>query len=267
MSGKCDLRVLGLFAATCAAFGCVGAPEAGDEFEETSSELVTENALTANALTANALTANALTANALTANALTANALTANALTANGLKDPLARMFLKYAVSCALPDGASVSVKVDGTRYTFPGQLGLAAEWGERNGSCDGECQRWVSACMLARVDAAGVERLISVRGDNKALKPEAREVRDYPVREGAYFGNLFIEGQPRYLCLTPGATQDERVCGDSLQDCPMTVVGSCDEVCDDGAYRSFADCRTSKSTRSRYARTYNETITVFLPR
>ncbi len=174
-------------------------------------------------------------------------------------------MFLKYAVSCALPEGANVSVTVEGKRYSYPGQLGLAPQWGERNGSCDGACQRWVSACMLARVDFTGEERMISVRGDNKALKPEPREIRDYPVREGAYYGNLFVEGQPRYLCVTPGATQDVRVCGPSLKDCPMTVVGSCDDVCQPGSYRSFEDCRTS--ARGRYASTYNETITVFLPK
>src|SRR5262245_41526408 len=104
------------------------------------------------ALSANALTANALTANALTANALTANALTANALTANALRDPLSRELLKYVVSCALDDGQSVTLSVDGQRYVFPGSLGLAPEWGERRGSCDDSCQRWVSGCVLARV-------------------------------------------------------------------------------------------------------------------
>jgi hypothetical protein len=263
MKSKSDLRVLGCLVAAGILAGCGGT--ADDDLGRVQSAALSANALTANALTANALTANALTANALTANALTANALTANALTANGLKDPLAREFLKYAVSCALPDGASVNVTVDGQMYSFPGQLGLAPGWGERNGSCDGECQRWVSACMLARVDAAGVERMISVRGDNKALKPAPQEIKDYPMREGAYFGNLFIQGQPRFLCLSPGSAQDLRVCGSSLKDCPMTVVGSCDDDCDNGAFRSFSDCRTADHGRD--AHIYNETVTVFLPK
>ena len=263
MKQKRELRVLGCLVAALAAVGCGGSPE-GDLGRVQSAEL-TENALTANALTANALTANALTANALTANALTANALTANALTANGLRDPLGRLFLKYAVSCALSADMSVTVNVDGQTYSYPGQLGLAPQWGDSHGSCDGECQRWVSACMLARVDAAGVKREISVRGDNKALKPQPREIRDFPEREGAYFGNLFVVGQPRFLCLSPGNAQDLRVCGSSLADCPMTVVGSCDDVCDNGAFRSFADCRTG--THGRNVSTFNETVTVFLPR
>ena|SRR6266540_2192247 len=214
-----------------------------------------------------AIVDNALTANALTANALTANALTANALTANALRDPLAREFLKYVVSCALDEGDSISIRVDGKNYKFEGSLGLAPDWGhDEHGTCDGSCQRWVSACVLSRVDFAGVKRPISIRGDNRALRPEAGEMRNYSVAEGAYFGNLFIAGQPRYLCLAPGQDQDERVCGPSLANCPMKVVGACDDACDHvGAYKSFAEC--SSSGRADHYRVYEETITVFLPR
>ena len=251
--------VLGCFCAVSAA-GCGGQGETDSGLATRSSD-----ALAANALTANALTANALTANALTANALTANALTANALTANGLRDPLGRQLLKYVVSCALPEGAGVTVAVDGQSYTFPGSLGLAPDWGERRGRCDGSCQRWVSACVLSRVDAEGVERLISIRGDARALRPVPHELRDYPVREATYYGNIFVAGQPRYLCLSPGATQDLRVCGESLANCPMTVVGSCADVCEkEGRYGAFEDCRTGRN--SRRAEEFDESVTVFLP-
>jgi hypothetical protein len=244
--------------------GCGGSEDEGETL--VSSAITAENALTANALTANALTANALTANALTANALTANALTANALTANGLKDPLAREFLKYAVSCALPEGTEVSMKLDGVRYSFPGSLGLAPEWGKKNGSCDGSCQRWVSGCMLARVDAAGVKRDISIRGANPGLLPEKGELRAYPEREATYFGNLFIKGQPRFLCLSPDQTSNERVCGDSMTSCPMTVVGACQDACVfEGLFGGFQLC--SDAGKAWHGTTYLESVTVFLPR
>ena len=245
--------------------GC-GPAEDADALVEQRSAVVAANALTANALTANALTANALTANALTANALTANALTANALTANGLRDPLGRELLKYVASCALPTGATLSVPVAGTTYDFPGSLGLAPEWATARGSCDRSCQRWVSACVLARVDAAGVKREISIRGDNPALQPVAHELRDYPVREATYYGNLFADHQPRYLCLSPGARSDLRVCGPSLADCPMTVVGACDDVCADrGSFGTFSDCHTSARSW-RHEDVFAESVTVFLP-
>jgi hypothetical protein len=262
MASVRGFRILGGFLSTVFLVSCGGTGDA--DLTNTRSALITENALTANALTANALTANALTANALTANALTANALTANALTANGLRDPLGRELMKYVVSCALPDGAGVTVKVDGTTYEFDGSIGLAPEWGRAHGSCDGRCQRWVSACVLARVDAAGVERMISIRGDNPALRPLPHELRDYPNREATYYGNIFADHEPRYLCLSPGATSDPRVCGPSLDTCPMTVVGSCDDACSDrGAFGTFQDCRTAR--RGNRGDVYAETVTVFL--
>ena len=268
------LGFTGLSLATWLAAGCGGEV---DDVAEQSSALEAENALSANALSANALSANALSANALSANALSANALSANALTATALRDPLARQFLKYVVSCALPDDANVTVKVDQQSYTFVGQLGLAPQWGTSNGSCDRSCQRWVSACVLARVDYAGVERLISLRGDHRALRTTPQELSQYPVREATYYGNLFGEDHQRYLCLSPGLTSDERVCGPSLASCPMTVMGSCAKVCDDmGRLGSFSECATPKtpSGSGRGSRDGNhddgiiaETITVFLPR
>ena len=227
---------------------------------------LTANALTANALTANALTANALTANALTANALTANALTANALTANGLADPLTMEFLKYVAGCALRADQSLNLTVGGQDYSFPGSVGLAPQWGMSGGSCDTSCQRWVSACVLARVDAAGVKREISIRGLNPALLPSRTELATYTQREATYFGNVFAPGEPRFLCLPPGATSDERVCGDSMTECPMTVVGSCASDClFAGPFGEYDVCSDSGKVRS--GNVYFESITVFLPK
>jgi len=246
------------------AVGCGG--ETADDVDGVQSAVTEENALSANALSANALSANALSANALSANALSANALSANALTATALRDPLAREFLKYVVSCALDDHQRVAMRIDGRYYQWEGSLGLAPEWGRDHGSCDGECQRWVSACVLARVDAAGVKRMISLRGDHPALRPEANELRKYTGREATYYGNVFVPGQPRFFCLSPGKMDNERVCGDSLADCPMTVVGSCDDACaDEGAYGRFEDC--SDRGRARRGTVYHEAITVFLPK
>ena len=262
-SGHCF--ALGLAAvATSVLIGC---GEAADDAETVRSAVMIENALSANALSANALSANALSANALSANALSANALSANALTASALRDPLAREFLKYVVSCALDDGDGFSMRIDGVKYDFPGQLGLAPQWGREHGSCDGSCQRWVSACVLARVDAAGVKRTISLRGQNRALLPDAGELRGYTDREATYYGNLFVHDQPRFLCLSPGKTGDPRVCGDSMASCPMTVVGACDDACadDHGPFGSFGNC--SDHGRPGRGTLYHEAITVFLPK
>ena len=54
-------------------------------------------------------------------------------------------------------------------------------------------------------------QAMISVRGDNPALRPEANELRSYTEREATYFGN--VSSRPaRFLCLSPG--QDQRRAG-----------------------------------------------------
>ncbi len=185
-------RSLGVLCLATCALSCAGSGETADA--PIGIAAVVDNGLSANGLSANGLSANGLSANGLSANGLSANGLSANGLSANGLSanglsangltaggllgngatalaDPMALQFLKYVVSCALGPQQSLSFTVAGITHTFPGQVGLAPQWGGDHGSCDGSCQRWVSACVLARVDAAGVEREISIRGPSLALR------------------------------------------------------------------------------------------------
>jgi hypothetical protein len=265
-------RGLGFLWLATGAFACAGTGE--EPGAPVGVAAVVENGLSANGLSANGLSANGLSANGLSANGLSANGLSANGLTASGLlgngstalDDPLTRELLKYVVSCALNDQQSLKFTAGGATYTFPGDMGLAPQWGFPHGSCDGSCQRWVSACVLSRVDAAGVHREISIRGLHPALRPSWTELVQYTKREATYFGNLFIAGEPRFVCLSPGQTQDERACGPSLADCPMTVVGSCDQACIfQGPYGDFELC--SDAGRSHAGQNYLESITVFLPK
>ena len=253
-----------------AASGC-GGPQAED-LTEARSALVSENGLAANGLAANGLAANGLAANGLAANGLAANGLAANGLAANGLAanglaDPMAHKFMEYVVSCALPTGHSVTINDSGTSYTFDGWIGVAPEWETQ--SCNGSCQRWVSACVLARLNKLGVHRQISIRGANSALAVAPHELQDFPVREATYYGNLFQPQQARYACLPPGATEIERVCGDSLVGCAVSVPGECPDVCQSaGMFRTYRDCanhdvggRGHDDGKDIYA----ETVTVFL--
>ena len=50
---------------------------------------------------------------------------------------------------------------------------------------------------------------MISIRGDNRALRPDDKELRRYTDREATYFGNVFIRNQPRLPL--PVAGQDQR--------------------------------------------------------
>jgi hypothetical protein len=257
--------------------GCIALDEGLDEegledIGAAEQQLVTPNSLTINALTANALTANALTANALTANALTANALTANSLVMDALSDAPTREFFSYVASCALPAEEHIELTIGGVTYVFNGQLGVFPQWGLAGGKCEAGCQHWVSGCVLARVNYLGVRVPISVRGTKApllALSPT--EAADYPHREGAYYGNVFAYPQVRYACLSPGETSNPRVCGPSLDDCVMNVVGSCDLFCGpphaSGAYSNCRDMPRDPASGLWPAgsKSYPGSITVYL--
>jgi len=248
---------------------CNGTPREVEENTGTTQEsAILANAILANAILANAILANAILANAILANDLSSNAILANGLLPGALQDPNAREFLEYTVGCALTTEQSVSFKVDGVEYTYQGELGLAPQWGEPGGSCDGRCQEWVSACLLARVDYTGVRRDISLRGDDRVLAITPSEAQAYTVREASYFGNLFTAPQPqqRFACLPPGQDEILRVCGPSLEGCIVDVDPNlhCGDLCGaqtaDGAYTNCGPFRKGEG-----GPTYHGTITVYL--
>ncbi|WP_437541219.1 hypothetical protein WME97_26455 [Sorangium sp. So ce367] len=250
---------------------CVGLPEGEDYDVDTAEQAaVVDNALTSNALTLNALTSNALTSNALTSNALTSNALTSNALTRSALRDPLARQLLEYVVSCALPRGAHFDIDVDGVVYGFDGGIGLHKNWGDTGGSCDNACKAWVSACVLSRVNYLGIPTPISMRGNHCELSSDSAERTAYATREGAYYGNIFANPPLYFACVSPEQTSIQRVCGPSLDDCVVTVVGNCGDACDkprsDG---SFENCRDhARSASGQFPSgtiAYDGSVTIFL--
>jgi hypothetical protein len=225
---------------------CVGVEVEGEEAVDEAQQSVTiDNALISNALISNALISNALISNALISNALISNALISNALISNALEDPDARELLKYVVSCALPSGAHFDLDIQGQTYGFDGTIGLAPEWGQPGGKCNKTCQSWVSGCVLSRLNYLGETVTISIRGKHSSLHATAQEQAAFTHREATYYGNIFKHEKELFACLSPGETQITRVCGPSIDDCVLTVVGDCDEWC--GPERSdgsFTKCR-----------------------
>jgi hypothetical protein len=260
------ISCLGLLGACLTA--CIGEAEPFGDEGSTEEEIATaeQAAFTKNAFTKNALTASALTRNRLATEALTGGPLTSSALARSGevmraLRDPLAREFLTYAAGCALPEGRSVQVTLDGETHVFEGELGLAPEWGRAHGQCNARCQGWVSACMLARVNHLGESVPLSMRGKNRALESRPEERKAFPHREAAYFGDLFAPEQLRFACKSPGSTLIRRVCGGTGEDtdgCIVDVLGDCDDLCGapapDG---SFSNCAVGD-------RTIRTTVTIF---
>jgi hypothetical protein len=160
----------------------------------------TRNRLAANRLAANRLAANRLAANRLAANALSSTRLEANMATAEILATADGRDVYAYLVSCALPADVSIQATIPGAEdayctggtCTFPGGLGLADYWVDHKLNPEG--QRWVTACVLARVNLYEQAEAISLRGAHDSLIPASNERDVFTLEEGAFFGNIFAD-------------------------------------------------------------------------
>jgi hypothetical protein len=191
-------RVL-LVAAVAAAVGwATSRPEAA----------VTRNRLSSNRLAQNRLSSNRLAQNRLAQNALSSTRLETTLATTELLASEEGREVYSYIISCALPEGVTMEATVGGaddtappaTLYTcagghcvFAGSLGLAPYWVDRPLPPKG--QRWVTACLLARVNLHDTTEAISLRGVAPELTVGVDEAELYNVEEGAFFGNLFADG------------------------------------------------------------------------
>ena len=125
--------------------------------------------------------------------------------TQNGLKDGVGlmssvdgRATLSYLVRCALP-ATSVITKKDqyGTSYSFKGALGFAPQW--ETGYCDTMCQQWISACMVAHINTAGVHVPLWIVAQPTGIGWELNA--SYPNQEGSFFGNIFTSPPTLYYC------------------------------------------------------------------
>jgi len=98
------------------------------------------------------------------------------------------RNTVRYLVRCALPAGHSL-VKQDayGNAYTYYGEIGLAPGW--ENGACDAACEQYVSACLMAHVNTAGISIPIWLDAANPAIG--WGQNASYPNQEGTFFGNI----------------------------------------------------------------------------
>lgn len=153
---------------------------------------------------------------------------------------------------------------------TLRGQLGLFPAWKDAPLSKEGE--RWVSACVLARLNAFGKIVTVSIRANHPAFSNIPSDIRrDFTVDEGTFYGNLFENPARVYVCAGDGnqkKVKDRRlrVCTDAVAfggrqtRCGVTWTGTCSHVCEGHASASgpYYQCRGDDDT-------YMETATVFL--
>jgi hypothetical protein len=218
--------------------GCTAPDESRRPSEATTSRrqaLSTFNTMSTNALLDNGYIFNGYIFNGYIFNGYIFNGYIFNGYIFNGIlgetlrSNENTRQFLQYVYACAMPEGAATTLdpndgqlacNTDGScgesgnaaGYTcsadkcvvpLSGALGLGVNadgstWWESD-TCDESCQRWVSACLLARTNAYGTRVSISLRAPadapqkiKDALAATPEELAEYPLREGAYYGNIF---------------------------------------------------------------------------
>jgi hypothetical protein len=151
------------------------------------------------------------------------------------LKSPAAKQAFAFTVGCALFAEQKVEVKIGDKWETFKGYAGLAPQWGKPDGYCDEECQGWVSACLIANVNARDEYVPISMSGNHPSLDPEQGEEETYTEPDGVYYGQVFSNKPQFFACLPEQNSTLDRVCGSSVDDCFVEVMGLCSDVCDLG--------------------------------
>jgi hypothetical protein len=265
---------------------------------------VTKNRLAGNRLAGNRLAANRLAGNRLAGNRLAGNQLAVNQLAATDLlATEEGREVLSYLLNCALPDGTTMEATVPGapdsappeTAYTctnelcvFDGGLGLAPKWVIRR--LRARERRWVSACVLARVNLFTTAEAVSLRGPHDALAVTGEEAALYTLAEGAFYGDIFKEeGEPIIwiACRGEGQAASEsgglnlRDCAEpdpdnpGLTECGFTWAGDCADyspefpspyACKDSSAGYYEKCHEQPGAGAWLGiKKYREAITVFV--
>lgn len=180
------------------------------------------------------------------------------------------RTFMDYAVKCALPAGDTISAEYLGVTHTFKGHVGIAPEW--KTEPLTESSRRWLSACILAHVNATSTPVTILLRGEHPALSvPAGASTGPFVLREGGFYGDIFAFTPAKHACVG-AATTPERMCTKNLSGispCGFTVPGSCRgstvAACEGMSQGAYDTCHSKPLAPSSESTAYPETITVYL--
>ena len=179
--------------------------------------------------------------------------------------------YLEVLIGCALAEGVTVSdpahtlLWFNGVplKKVYSGEIGLAPHWLTRALTTDEK--KWVTACVLARVNRYGVTLDIALEGNHSAISPRASSV--YTEAESKAWGNMFDSTTTlsttnsnvspgtipfaAYVCseISWCANQREastRSCDSTYTPCGFNYMEDCEEFesfCDSPAGITFAGC------------------------
>lgn len=156
------------------------------------------------------------------------------------------REVLRSAVECALTRDQSVQDPVTGEYYT--GWWGLAPGW--QTGALEVDGRRYVTGCMVQRLNYYGEHVPILLEGRHSAIARNATFGPQYPIMESTAYGDLFSSTTPLlgllpafnlYVCwegLLPQSCGflglpllEQRLC-DDVSLCGLVVMGPCALSC-----------------------------------
>jgi hypothetical protein len=153
---------------------------------------------------------------------------------------------IKDTVECALP--ATMSVRNVNNGDIYNGLVGLAAGW--RTGSLGGPERRWVTACLIQRLNAFGIEVPTLQEGNHPAMYTNAADDALYPFDESTGSGDLFSSTMPlggnspaflanmcsetdlNKICRDREGTLDYRICDTAGPLCGLNYLGPCNTAC-----------------------------------
>lgn len=216
-----------------------------------------------NRLSMNRLKASSLGVVDLSTAPLSANGLTLAPTSLLSTKD--GRDVLTYLIRCALPAGEKLDGTWNGKVYSYSGLVGVAPEWLAEPLSPSG--RRWMSACLLAHVNAYGEEVHISLRGAHPALTTSLVEAAEYSIEEMSFYGDIFTPGgEAMFACAgkglqvahpeDPDEYQAKRSCEED-EPCAITIAGPCYDLtpsamdaCEGGSGDWYTGCHASATKR-----------------
>jgi hypothetical protein len=157
------------------------------------------------------------------------------------------RHVLRSAVECALTQDQSVRDPVTGELYR--GWWGLSPSW--LSGVLDTDGRRYVTGCMVQRLNYYGASVPILLEGPHPAIAENATYSPQYPIEESTVFGDLFSSTTPLlgilpafqvYVCwesLLPQSCGllglpllfEKRICDDAPL-CGLLTLGPCSLSC-----------------------------------
>jgi hypothetical protein len=176
-----------------ASLAFVGCTDEADELSSGTHGVITTNKITSNRIAGNRIAGNRIAGNRIAGNRIAGNRFEANVESMGDLlATPEGQELLAFLIGCALPEGVTLTATdpAGGPDIEFFGEIGVAPDWATE--PLDRSGRRWVTACILSRVNDNDVTVEISIRGPNPALDSTAAERLSHSVEEGAFYGDIF---------------------------------------------------------------------------